>query len=275
MMSALKASRHRGIKGSRGARRECAQPRRIPHHHSCPARLAASHHRGFTLVEIVVVIGIIIGLAAIFLGVTAVINRKSEARQMDNAMTLMDNALSEWKNAADRQLTYGVDDNPFNGARYDIQEPQALGDDLPTHQLLAIIKKNTSANAMLSKIDQKLLKREENNQSVPANLKMGFDDPWDKEVLTIFPGRKYIVGQEPSNVLKDSDGTIRTAYETAYGECDIGNIFFVSAGPDGEYGNLHLDLQYSALSAQQQKEVLQAADNIYSHAPRMDRGVLP
>jgi prepilin-type N-terminal cleavage/methylation domain-containing protein len=62
--------------------------------------------RAFTLIEMVVVIGIIVLLAALTVAVSSTLTRKAEERQAEDTLRLLDMALQEWETAADRQISY-------------------------------------------------------------------------------------------------------------------------------------------------------------------------
>ena len=63
---------------------------------------------GFTLVEMVIVIGVIILLAALTLSVSVAVVEGSEVRQTENTIRLLTAALQEWEAQADRKVSYGV-----------------------------------------------------------------------------------------------------------------------------------------------------------------------
>ena len=62
----------------------------------------------FTLVEMVIVIGVIILLAALTLAVSVAVVEGSEVRQTESTMQLLDTALREWEALSDRKITYGM-----------------------------------------------------------------------------------------------------------------------------------------------------------------------
>jgi prepilin-type N-terminal cleavage/methylation domain-containing protein len=84
--------------------------------------------RAFTLIEMVVVIGIIVLLAALTVAVSSTLTRKAEERQAEDTLRLLDMALQEWETAADRQISYGKPDEPTAGMRYDVPEDITPGD---------------------------------------------------------------------------------------------------------------------------------------------------
>ena len=108
-----------------------------------------------------------------------------------------------------------------------------------------------------------------------------FRDPWDNEIVMVHPGRLHDPVNDPPSIIRDVDGTIRTTYamsngtfdacEFRHGACINRRVCFVSAGPDGEFGDLHLDVAASGLNAAQQVDIERASDNIYSYALNQER----
>ena len=75
---------------------------------------------GFTLVEVVVVIGIILFLVGLTLSVSVAVIEKSEIQQTETVLQILDTAVKEWELAADRKLSWGDDGVP-SGSVYDMQ----------------------------------------------------------------------------------------------------------------------------------------------------------
>ena len=245
-----------------------------------------SSSRAFTLVELVVVIGIIVVLAAIVLGVAGALGRKSDADRTRNVLKLLDMALGEWENAADRQMSWGFDGEPLN-MKYELHSRSAVAGvgtaEMATSDLLSKLRNATGSKDIMAKIDPKLLIRRED----PPPARTLIRDPWDKEIIIVHPGRlpNPLINSDPvapDPLRIDLDGTIRTgttgnanidpaASEIRFGECVNRRICFVSAGPDGDFGDLHLDIAQGSLTPQQQKEVDLAADNIYSYPLLQER----
>ena len=87
--------------------------------------------RGFTLLEIVVVISLILFLVGLTLTVGVTVIERSEITQTENTMRLLDMALQEWEIAADRKLSWGrdglaPDGSPSPAAVYDLQGNPAI-----------------------------------------------------------------------------------------------------------------------------------------------------
>ena len=62
--------------------------------------------RGFTLLELVIVIGVILVLMGLVLGVGSMVVAQSETRQLDATMTIIDASLSEFENQTGRSLLF-------------------------------------------------------------------------------------------------------------------------------------------------------------------------
>ncbi len=268
MMSAY--NRHGGTEARR--HEVFARERRTP---------ALSHARkGFTLIEMVVVIGIIVALAAIILGVARSVSEKSEVDQTQNVLKLLDLAMGEWETASDRKLSWGYDGTP-PGMKYEIQSgyssspPEGVAE-RQTSDCIAKLRSSTGSKEILAKINDKLLVRTE----LPTP-RVFIRDMWDKEIVMVHPGRLYDPVNDPPSVIKDLDGTIRTTdaipnvhhdgCEMRFGACINRRVCFVSAGPNGRFGDLHLDVAASSLTQAQQADIALAADNIYSYTLSQER----
>jgi prepilin-type N-terminal cleavage/methylation domain-containing protein len=211
---------------------------------------------GFSLIEMVIVVGIIVLLFALTIGVITVLNRGSESRRTQDAIMLLDSAYAEWKRQADRDISYGDDGTP-PAAQYEVQmgvvdNPPGTGDDHePTDELIEFVHRNTQAREQLSRIHPDLLKPHSG-----SNADITMIDAWGTEIITVLPGRPWVQGFDaPAD--RDIDGTIKTPFEKVFGICLDRRARFVSAGPDGLFGDL------SAASSSALYEALK--DNIYSY----------
>lgn len=92
-------------------------------------------------------------------------------------------------------------------------------------------------------------------------------DAWGNPVLVVLSGH----GREGADTFgyprKDADGSVRTKEEQMLGPALRQHTYFVSAGPDGKFGNIEYDQSLSDTfnAAAGQEEFLQAQDNIYSY----------
>jgi type II secretory pathway pseudopilin PulG len=225
--------------------------------------------RGFTLVEMVIVIGIIILLAALTLSVSVAVVEGSEVRQTENTIRLLTAAIQEWEAQADRRVTYGIDDKPCTGDQYEVDQSDATDPDqmlkdarLATWRLFEIIGRPATVKQILAQVDLEAVAQEEDEVD-PTTVWLKFFDAWGEPIVAVFPGRTWVQGQcnqddQADYGDRDRDSTIRTFLETACGAAANRQICFISAGPDGEFGNL---------GSSDQDEVDLARDNIFSYEP--------
>lgn len=215
--------------------------------------------RAFSLVEMVIVIGIIVLLVGLTVAVLTSLTRGSETRRTQDMLTLVDTAYQEWKNVSERDISYGIADQPQVGMTYEIDQdttvgiPPGTGDDHEaTDELLSDLLANAQSKTILANIDSELLRTP--TAAHPDEPRL--EDAWETEVITVFPGRVWVSSFDPAGN-KDVDGTIRTQFEVAFGVCQNRRIRFVSAGPDGQFGDV--SAAPSALMYSWTK------DNVYSY----------
>lgn len=231
---------------------------------------AAPSGRGFTLVELLVVLGIILILVTLVVSVSSALVRRAERGQTEAALTIVDNAIAEWEAQYGRQISFGTMGSPA-GSVYDIMElPPSAGRYINVF-LTTLLSQNEKCRAMLASIPSDLLREDKTNSpgtnltipgmAAPDNIykpsvkpRSELVDTWGNRIAVVCPGRKWRVGDAG---LPDRDGTIRTADENALGVCENRRICLISSGPDGLLGT------ESGLSAQQRTEAL--SDNIYSY----------
>ncbi len=223
-------------------------------------RRTAGRLPGFTLIELVVVISIILLLVGLTMSVGLAVRSQSETRQTENVLILLDQAVKQWQIAADRQLSWGKNDTPV-GAVYDVEGEDTGGSPIPADaqliQLLERIRTNSAARDILAQIDNDFLHREVENDVTFLTLV----DPWGKRICLIHPGR--VVNPNPpfndNPLLADLDGTIRTEDEKPLGIALNRALLFLSAGPDNEFGDLSADPGSD--------DFKQTQDNVYSYKP--------
>jgi prepilin-type N-terminal cleavage/methylation domain-containing protein len=237
------------------------------------ATLAASHHAhhashartAFSLVEMMVVIAIVVLLFALTIGVVTSLSRSAETRTTQDALSILDQAYEEWKRNAERDVTYGIDGQPpqpTGTITYEIQQdilPFSPDDNdhEATDELIDIIHRNAQSRDLLSKINPELLIKHPEPEDDITMI-----DAWDGEILTVHAGRLWVDGFDPAGPTgppgtRDVDGTIRTEFENAFGFCTNRRLRFVSAGPDGKFGDLTVAVGMPARD--------EANDNIYSY----------
>ncbi len=241
-------------------------PTQIPHRDH---RERSATARAFTLVEIMVVLGIILVLVTLVVSVSAALVKRAERSHTEAAMTIMESAINEWEAQAGRTLTFGTMNQPA-GYVYDIMELSPANGRYINVYLTTLLAQNPASRQILASIPTDLL-RDDKTTSPPVNSTIPGTSPaqiyapsqkprselvdtWGNRIAMVFPGRRWRVG-DPG--LPDADGTIRTADENALGVCENGRPCMISSGPDNLLGT------ESGLTLQQRIEAV--SDNIYSY----------
>ena len=248
--------------------------RDIPHgvdDREAPRRAARP---GFTLVELVVVIGIILLLLGITLSVGVAVRRSAEVRDTESTIRLLDAAMKEWEQSADRQLSWGEDDDP-GGSVYDMQgavgQPSLTREILVITELLQTISRPSAVKQIVAQIDPDFIHTYRAGQypawiQTPDESEMdGFDgeitvlDAWGWPIYSTHPGRVHDPNVFSIDAVYpgDLDGTVHTYNEDIYGIASNRQVRFVSAGPDGEFGMLG--------ASEGSVDFEQTKDNLYSY----------
>lgn len=201
--------------------------------------------RGFTLIELVVVLGVILVLAGLVLAVSTVLIRRSEIRQVESMFELLDTAVAEFEQSRGRALTYGTRNTPA-GARFDIPELTNVNYPYINLFLLDRLATHGPSREILAKVDAALFRTTTMNIPTPPGgyppqefwwgplPRMELVDPWGSRVAIIMPGRPWVQGDDPN--LRDPDGTVRTLDEQSFGPCVNRRIRFISSGPSRDLG---------------------------------------
>ncbi|MEE9131572.1 MAG: type II secretion system protein [Phycisphaerales bacterium] len=222
-------------------------------------RRTARRSPGFTLIELVVVISLILLLVGLTMSVGLAVRSQSETRQTENVLILLDQAVKQWQIAADRQLSWGTNGTPDNAVydvEGDIQGSFSAEDQLV--ELLSRIRTNSAAREILAQIDDDFLQQVK-YQDGTLVLRLRLVDPWGSPVYLIHPGRLPDPTNYPTEIVGDIDGTIRTDHENEFGIALNRALLYVSAGPDGEFGDLSADPGSD--------DFKQTQDNVYSYKP--------
>lgn len=251
------------------------------------------------MVELIVTISIIAVLVALTVYAASSLVLRSETQRTQDALKLLESAAQEWSIASERQITFGDDGTP-PGAVYEIKwgelaapsyvtvenEPQFIippvipgetdetrkADDA-TRRFIRKIEKTPATREMLARIDSKLLRKGRDEATDPPDWTL-IRDAWDNPIRVILPGRDWIDAPPPlgdQGEVKNADGSVFTDFEKKHGMCLSRKLFFVSAGPDGKFGDLHLDVATDDLDDEEHEHIDMAADNIYSSSPSLER----
>jgi len=237
---------------------------------------------GFTLLEIMVAIGIIALLAAITLNLSNSIMRKAEERQTKDVLRLVKLALVEWEIASDGKLTF--EDFTYVGncdnCTFDVENDGSLA--IPTFGLFGVAN-GVMQTAMENRMQQTLAVIRQIESSDNILLELTGDnfiedtegarilvDSWGTPIGVIFPGRYYADTSEFESAEDESgDLTIRDQAEDGLGSCMNKEPIFVSAGPDRTWG---YRFQYNEGPGSEANSLAKALweaslDNIYSYDP--------
>ena len=214
-----------------------------------PRAIAAMRGRvrssGFTLIELVVVLAVILVLVGLVLAVSSILIKRSEVQQTESALAILSAAVDEFEQARARPLTYGTRNSPA-GARYDIPELTNVNYAHVILFVLDLLATHGPSRDMIAKIDGKLFRTASTQIPTPTGgypptefwwgplPRMELVDPWDTRIAVIFPWRPWVPGDDPN--LKDLDGTIRTADEQCNTPCVNRKVRFISPGPYRQYG---------------------------------------
>ncbi|MCP4833704.1 MAG: type II secretion system protein [Phycisphaera sp.] len=254
-------------------------------------RHARRGRHGFSLIELVVVVGVIITLISLVLAVSTLLIQQNEGRQLEASFANLDTAVQEYELAIGRKITAQDRIETFGNAasgRYDVpynidfginglEGFYAVGDpgndctnctsgsdghgwEKNIVRLFQMMARTEAAEEIIAKLDPSLFipVRMSNGLALPNNQSLStLVDPWGSTIAVVFPGRKW---RQTDPTERDDDGTIRTKLEEKFGICRNGRILFVSAGPDGDVGCIGCDTGQS-------RRFEATLDNVYSYTP--------
>jgi type II secretory pathway pseudopilin PulG len=228
---------------------------------------------GFSLLELTIVIGIILLLAALVVAVSTAVIAANEKRNTQNTLAILDAAMKEWERQVDRPVTFqhaagetGAWDIAFNPSIGDLGIPAAViayngVNDAPKQQLrrmarlIELISQQPTVATILARLPEGTLRRIRSVAQNPQYSDRAREvlDSWGNPIVAIFPGRAR-KNDDPPSLGNDPDGTIRTITESNAIFCRNRQVLFVSAGPDGAF----VDVASTG-------GVDESADNLYSY----------
>jgi len=219
--------------------------------------------RAFTLIEMLVAIGILVLLTGLLVSGSAALVQRSEIRETETAITILDDALREWERRAERRLVRRP------GGELDPQTPFIF----VITEVLRTARRTDAVRDLLARIDPSRL----------YTYSAGEIPPWirvyaEEQALPLFIGEMTVLdawgtpiyathpGELSSSGVRDEDGTERTLNERYYGSCIHRRTCFVSAGPDGLFG---LDTEFPGMAPPTREAAKEEArsDNVYSYLP--------
>lgn len=195
--------------------------------------------RGFTLVELVVVVGIIVALLSLVLAVSTLLIQQNEARQLESAYANLSSAVQEYEQAVGRPISYQARrEVPLQGA-YDVPNNPQYGDypgietvynsggtNLHYNQgistgctgldsagwqkhivaLMGLLQRTQSAEDIVAKIDPSLILPVTKTNGSPLDADSTrpsltkMVDPWGTPLAVVFPGRAWRESDFDGNV---------------------------------------------------------------------------
>jgi prepilin-type N-terminal cleavage/methylation domain-containing protein len=216
---------------------------------------------GFTLVELLVAIGVIAILASLVVAVGGGVLARGERTQVESMFLSLDQAIVSLEESRGQPLVFNrrknlTDTSQQDNARFsDIDELTNTGAYIMP-RLLNLLSGNPGAWSALSSISPDFLRREEKTWPDGVKTTWNLRDPWGEQIVVIPPGRPATRGEikKAREELKagrttaaaDSlgfgidmgDATVRTADEGVYlkAACVGRRWLFLSKGPDRNMG---------------------------------------
>ena len=212
---------------------------------------------GFTLVELLVVIGIIAILASMVLAVSGGVLATSERKQVEDTFTLLNKAIQEMELTRGQELVFSRKKNANDASEltfYDVEENPSATTAYIMPKLLALLKSNDRSREFINKINPDFLKQSGVGTTASPYV-LDLVDAWGNRIAVVPCGRPATeremrsgyrtvgsvkgnpITADPLGIGIDSiDRTVRTGDETYLGVCSGRRWTFVSRGPDGSLG---------------------------------------
>lgn len=224
-----------------------------------PHTFTAVARRGFSLLELVVVLGIILVLVGLVMAVSGSLTANAERRAVEQSFKILDSAVQAWQHEMGREMTFrrtvavtgfttdptaldhdGNTNTPQITLAYDVVEVAAAQADTQSRTFLDALMLSEEARNVLAALPEKTLRNAGFNATTQQPIQE-LVDPWGKPIRVVFPGRKWGEGTGPDTApasARDADGTVSSSQEILLGPCLDRRIRFVSAGPDGAWGDV-------------------------------------
>ena len=154
--------------------------------------------RGFTLVEMMVTIGIIVLLAALTISATVVFAVRGEVKQTDTSIQLLGQAVKVWEDQTGRQLSWGDSsqtDKPYANAhenwQVDLRTPQTFS----TTEILRSIRRNPQSRDVLAQIPPRFLIEIDSEVEPDERPQWSFAQADDQTTLNADPNHGQVATQ--------------------------------------------------------------------------------
>ena len=217
--------------------------------------------RAFTLVELLVVIGIIAVLAGLVLAVGAGVAARSERQQVENVFLILDQAIVAVEQQRGQDLVFNRrtgsgSASTSDGMKFsDVDEIAGANVAYIMPRVVGLLVANQAAWQLLSGIPGDLLRREQKTWPDNVSTTWNLRDPWGEQIVVVPPGRAATRGEmkqardlikansdtkraDPLGIGIDlEDSTVRTTDESLLQViCKGRRWLFISKGPDRQLG---------------------------------------
>ena len=248
-----------------------------------------NNRRAFTVLELVIVIGVILVLMSLALTVTSVVLAANDRRSVQSTFVLLDQAITSWESQAGREMTSGRRANPpgtptvpdftlgTNGptAGFEIYEENfnttyaicvvlerlATSPDsaeiiarLPSTAIRFVPLNGTNAVEPLPANWTQTTPQQDPNQMPPYASVREIFDPWNRRIGVIFPGRAATKAEVAAAVTAPTSQGI---------DVEDGSV----RTTDEHYLGICRNRKMCFVSAGPDGDMGTTADNIYSYEP--------
>ena len=161
------------------------------------ARVRRIFGRGFTLVELLVVIGIIAVLAALTITVATGVLMRSERTLTENGLVTLEMAIGEMEQTRGQPLTFNrrtsvTDQTKQDGLPFrDIDElpPGFVNEAYIMPRLIALLAMNQACWSELNAIPPEMLRHEEKRWADGVTTQWNLRDAWGEQIAVVPCGR--------------------------------------------------------------------------------------
>ena len=248
-----------------------------------------NNRRAFTVLELVIVIGVILVLMSLALTVTSVVLAANDRRSVQSTFVLLDQAITSWESQAGREMTAGRRANPLgtptvpdftlgtNGptAGFDVYEENfnttyaicvvlerlATSPDsaeiiarLPSTAIRFVPLNGTNAVEPLPTNWTQTTPQQDPNQMPPYASVREIFDPWNRRIGVIFPGRAATKAEVAAAVTAPTSQGI---------DVEDGSVRTM----DEHYLGICRNRKMCFVSAGPDGDMGTTSDNIYSYEP--------